>query len=209
MSEIPEERNIADDEAFRRALRRSLVALAVLVPAIGLAVYRLNRPADSAAGTVATLAAPEVRRSPDQQIPRVPFPDVTTAAGIRFVHCNGAYGDKLLPETMGGGCAVFDYNNDGHQELLLVNSCYWPGRQPQDQPPPTMALDRDGWMDVVLANDTVQNLVFHNQRDGTFEEIGAVAGTGTRVNRDAVGAWIEVRADQRVMSRGKKWPVPR
>ena len=39
-----------------------------------------------------------------------------------------------------------------------------------------MDLDGDGWMDLIVANDTVQNFVFHNQRNGTFKEIGAVSG---------------------------------
>jgi hypothetical protein len=37
-------------------------------------------------------------------------------------------------------------------------------------------LDADGWPDLVVANDTVQNFVFHNERNGTFTEIGARAG---------------------------------
>ena len=37
-------------------------------------------------------------------------------------------------------------------------------------------IDNDGWIDLVVANDTVQNFVFHNQKNGTFKEIGAVAG---------------------------------
>src|SRR5436190_12594035 len=37
-------------------------------------------------------------------------------------------------------------------------------------------LDRDGWMDLIVANDTVPNLVFMNQRNGTFREIGAQSG---------------------------------
>jgi enediyne biosynthesis protein E4 len=37
-------------------------------------------------------------------------------------------------------------------------------------------LDGDGWMDLIIANDTVQNFIFHNQRDGTFKEIGATSG---------------------------------
>src|SRR5439155_3260718 len=36
-------------------------------------------------------------------IPSVKFTDITNAYGITFVHNNGAYGEKLLPETMGGG----------------------------------------------------------------------------------------------------------
>ena len=65
------------------------------------------------------------------------------AAGIKFVHNNGAYGDKLLPETMGGGVAFFDYDNDGDQDLLFVNSTYWPGHVPPGKQPPTMALYRN------------------------------------------------------------------
>jgi hypothetical protein len=38
--------------------------------------------------------------------------------------------------------------------------------------------DRDGWMDVYVANDSVQCFLFHNRRDGTFEEMGLVAGAG-------------------------------
>jgi hypothetical protein len=37
-------------------------------------------------------------------------------------------------------------------------------------------VDGDGWMDLVVANDTVPNCLFLNQRDGTFREVGAVAG---------------------------------
>jgi hypothetical protein len=37
-------------------------------------------------------------------------------------------------------------------------------------------IDRDGWIDLVIANDTVQNFVFHNQRNGTFSEIAALSG---------------------------------
>jgi hypothetical protein len=40
----------------------------------------------------------------------------------------------------------------------------------------TVDLDDDGWPDLVVANDTVQNFVFHNRRNATFEEIGAKSG---------------------------------
>ena len=48
-----------------------------------------------------------------QGSPRVRLVDVTKAAGIDFTHRNGAYGGKLLPETMGAGCAFMDYDGDG------------------------------------------------------------------------------------------------
>src|SRR6478736_944422 len=55
------------------------------------------------------------------------FTDVTAAAGIRFRHNNGAFGKKYLPETLGSGCAFLDVDNDGWQDILLVNSRSWPG----------------------------------------------------------------------------------
>ena len=55
------------------------------------------------------------------------FTDVTDAAGIRFRHVNGAAGQKLLPETMGAGVAVLDYDGDGRPDLFFVNCRPWPG----------------------------------------------------------------------------------
>jgi len=49
-------------------------------------------------------------------------------------------------------------------------------------------VDRDGWIDLFVANDTVQNFLFHNQRDGTFAEIGDVAGVGFDPAGNARGA---------------------
>ncbi|HTL55413.1 MAG TPA: CRTAC1 family protein [Candidatus Limnocylindrales bacterium] len=78
-----------------------------------------------------------------EEIPVSKFSDITPASGITFTHVNGAYGDKLLPETMGGGVAFFDFDNDGKQDLLFINSSYWPGHIPAGQKAPTMALYRN------------------------------------------------------------------
>jgi len=59
------------------------------------------------------------------------FVDVTGNAGLRFRHNSGAYGGKLLPETLGSGCAFLDYDADGWQDILLVNSMDWPGHKRQ------------------------------------------------------------------------------
>ncbi len=40
--------------------------------------------------------------------PSITFPEVTQQAGIHFVHNNGAFGKKYLPETMGTGVAFID-----------------------------------------------------------------------------------------------------
>ena len=55
------------------------------------------------------------------------FEEKAEAMGIHFVHVNGARGDKWMPETMGGGVAVLDYDGDGKPDLLFVSSCHWPG----------------------------------------------------------------------------------
>jgi hypothetical protein len=92
-----------------------------------------------------------------QDIPAARFTDITAAAGIQFAHNNGAYGDKLLPETMGGGVAFFDYDNDGSQDLLFINSTYWPGHIPEGRKPTTPAL-------------------YHNDGRGSFQEVTAGSG---------------------------------
>jgi len=69
------------------------------------------------------------------------FVDITTQAGIDFEHNSGAFGQKYLPETMGPGCAFIDYNNDGWQDILLVNGKDWPNHTTQRRQ--TMALYRN------------------------------------------------------------------
>ena len=58
------------------------------------------------------------------------FTDVREAAGIDFVHVTGAEGRKLLPETMGSGVGMLDYDGDGDLDLLFVQSRPWSGEAP-------------------------------------------------------------------------------
>jgi enediyne biosynthesis protein E4 len=60
-------------------------------------------------------------------LPAIRFVDITEESGLRFTHVSGATGEKLLPETMGGGCAFLDFDNDGDQDILLINSATWDG----------------------------------------------------------------------------------
>jgi hypothetical protein len=73
--------------------------------------------------------APEapIARVVEAKAPSVVFREITPEAGIRFEQINGAAGKKWMPETMGGGVAVFDYDDDGREDLLFVSSSYWPG----------------------------------------------------------------------------------
>src|SRR5271165_712723 len=74
-------------------------------------------------GLVAALAIAGVgAMSPTPVTSPVQFKDVTAAAGIHFKHNAGKAGKKYLPETMGAGVAIFDYNGDGKPDILFVNS---------------------------------------------------------------------------------------
>lgn len=133
-----------DDAAISRGLRISLVGLIVLA-ALGGGAFALLKPKKSAGPVKVThVSAPEA--APTNAVARVPairFTDVTAAAGISFRHQNGAYGDKLLPETMGSGVAFADLDGDGAPELLFVNSTQWPGKLPAGTKAATSTLYRN------------------------------------------------------------------
>lgn len=67
----------------------------------------------------------QVTESSPNNEPFVDFVDVTTAAGIDFVHVNGAAGKKWLPETMGSGVGMLDYDSDGDLDLLFIQGTPW------------------------------------------------------------------------------------
>jgi hypothetical protein len=49
------------------------------------------------------------------------FVDITATSGVRFQHLASHTSKKYLPETMGAGVALFDYDNDGRLDIFLVN----------------------------------------------------------------------------------------
>jgi hypothetical protein len=132
-----------DDAVIARALRWSLAVFAVVAVCGGLAAVWFLRPPPRPAAVETKLALPAGRPMPRATIPAIPFTDVTAAAGIDFVHENGAAGEKLLPETMGGGCGFFDMDGDGDQDLILTSGCRWPWDERPAAAPATMALYRN------------------------------------------------------------------
>lgn len=154
--------------------------------------------------------------------PRVPvaFTDVTAEAGLQFEHHNGRSGQKLLPETLGSGCAFFDFDNDGRPDIFLVNSMPWSGggsvtsklyRNTGDGRfedvtaaaglavamyglgAATADYDNDGFTDLyvtVLDGDRL----FRNRGDGTFEDVTQAAGIDNARFGTSV-AWLDYDLD--------------
>lgn len=121
LSGLPNKSGREDEQMLGRAAVWAVIALVLTGVATAFLLFRASQPSLSRNEAVtAELGA---------SVPKVEFRDVTERAGIRFVHTSGAYGDKLLPETMGGGCAIFDYDSDRDQDILFVNAMPWPWKE--------------------------------------------------------------------------------
>ena len=104
-----------DDAIIGVAFKWSMVVIGVLALVVVGVVAIVRAPGKAEAPTEVAVEPPrsiEVRVDP----PEVHFTDVTHEAGIAFIHFNGATGDKLLPESLGGGVAFLDYDGDGDQD---------------------------------------------------------------------------------------------
>jgi enediyne biosynthesis protein E4 len=77
-------------------------------------------------------------------------------AGISWRHDNAMSAQRYMPEAIGPGCAIFDYDNDGWMDLLFVNSGASVFYQPSGAPP--------------------RCALYKNNRDGTFTDVTAKAG---------------------------------
>jgi enediyne biosynthesis protein E4 len=149
--------------------------------------------------------------------------DVTNQAGVHFHHNTGAYGGKLLPETMGSGCAFFDYDGDGWQDILLLNGMDWPGHRRKRT---TLKLyrnnrngtftdvtrpagldvemygmgvavgdyDNDGWPDLLITC-VGQNHLFHNTGRGHFVDVTREAGLAGRKSFSTSALWFDYDRD--------------
>ena len=168
-----------------------------------------------AAGLLA-LAAPDTPKPAG-----VVFTDVTAQAGIRFVHNSGRAGKKYLPETLGAGCAFFDADGDGWQDILLINGKDWTPRGRKS----TAALyrnnhngtftqitagsgldvemygmgvaigdyDNDGREDVYITALEGDRL-FHNEGGGKFRDVTKASGI-QNANFGSSAAWVDYDRD--------------
>jgi len=154
------------------------------------------------------------------------FVDVTAKAGIRFVHNNGAFGKKFLPETIGPGVAFIDYDGDGWPDIFLVNGADWPGHVAKHSTPKLYRNNHDGTfsdvthkagLDVEMYgigvavgdydNDGYQDLfvtaygqsrLFHNNGNGTFTDVTQRAGLAGVKEFSTSAAFVDYDKDGRL-----------
>jgi len=147
---------------------------------------------------------------------QVVFTDVTNQTGVTFRHTDGGCGKYYIVEYVCCGLALFDYDNDGDEDIYFLNG----GRLCGDgsRPPPRNELwrndgnwrftnvtaeagvgdtghglgvtvgdyDNDGWLDLYL-NNFGPNVLYRNNGDGTFTDVTEQAGVG---NGSRVGAGV-------------------
>ncbi|MFL6257603.1 MAG: CRTAC1 family protein [Pyrinomonadaceae bacterium] len=158
---------------------------------------------------------------------RVTFKEVTAQeSGIKWMHNNAMSPQRYLPETVGAGCAFFDYDNDGWMDIYFVNS--GPSDFYQPKPSPRNALyrnnrdgtftdvtdkagvagetfgmgvaagdyDGDGWQDLYVTSYG-RNLLYRNNRDGTFTDVTAKAGVAAP-GWSTCATWFDFDKDGRL-----------
>ena len=178
-------------EAGRRHCENRLVVMTVVV-LLGTALPAAQRAEETASAGGQTVTFREVPPS---------------ESGITWVHENAMSDERHLPETVGAGCAFFDYDNDGWMDIYLVNSGPSDFYTPRSKPSNALYRNnRDGTFTDVTAKAGVaggrfgmgaaaadydgdgdtdlyvtsygQNLLYRNRGDGTFEEVAEAAGLG-------------------------------
>lgn len=95
-----------------------------------------------------------------EETPRTLLVDRTAESGLSHEHVHGGVGNRELPETMGGGAAILDFDQDGDLDVYLVQS--GPVRRPNGREQRRAA----------------RNSLFANAGDATFTEVDGAAGAG-------------------------------
>ncbi|MEO1618092.1 MAG: CRTAC1 family protein [Planctomycetota bacterium] len=204
--------DIQNDQVIESAFRKSLIFLIVfLLPVIGLLVFlNLREPEEEAVEV--EMEAPQGRQIDSLTLPNLPLVDVTSEAGISFVHHAGKRGEKLLPETMGSGVAVFDFDGDGNQDLLFVNSSDWPWA-PEPVSSPCKLYRGDGAFGFEdVSNETGMNQQLYGMgvavgdydNDGDRDVFLTAVGKNRLLRNDG-GVFVDATEESKVAGGAEAW----
>jgi hypothetical protein len=102
------------------------------------------------------LSAVPIRSQTRSEASSVQFTDITEQAGITFKHISSPE-KKYIVESMSGGVAFLDYDNDGYLDIYLINSLT---------------------AEMVKSNQKTRSALYHNNGNATFTDVTAKAGVG-------------------------------
>ena len=94
---------------------------------------------------------------------QISFRDATSSSKISFVHHNGASEKKYMPETVGSGACILDYDNDLFQDILLINGMSLSGLSASQPGTPSSS--------VVSKQNQSTPALYRNIGDGTFKDV--------------------------------------
>ncbi len=124
-------------------------------------------PSPTPQRTGRSYSTPDLPKRPPPAGPQAPSPvtftDITAQTGISFKHAASATSEKYLLETMGGGVAMFDYDNDGRLDLFFTNGSLLKDPMPKEALPDKR--DPKYW-----------NRLYRQKGDGTFADVTERAG---------------------------------
>ncbi|MBL7047768.1 MAG: CRTAC1 family protein [Candidatus Marinimicrobia bacterium] len=147
----------------KRSIFTTSISIFIVVVLVSVTIWLISkpdspyRPGEKIEGLTTDLA----RDIPDNY-PRIVFVDATQDAGISFRHFSGKRSTQL-PEDMGSGAAWGDYDNDGWLDLFIAN----------EVGPLTLT-------DEEVTASPAHCVLYHNNGDGTFEEVSKDAGVDFR-----------------------------
>lgn len=204
-----------DDAVIGVALKWSAVAVLVIGCGVAGAIWYLKRPQETEVVQEKETTVPDVREKQDVEVPDLKFTDITREAGINFVQENGADGAKLLPETMCGGGAFFDFDNDGDQDILFVNARKWEGGAQSADTPATCALyanDGSGNFTDVSAGSGLDVSLYgmgvacaDYDGDGRVDVFLSAVGPNRLFHNDGGGKFSEVTESAGVAGESDRW----
>ena len=135
----------------------SLIAIIIAVLLI-LIFFRKEKRKVYTTGELAEGVTSELSKAVPKDHPDVRFTDITKSAGIHFTHFYGQRSTQL-PEDMGSGAAWIDYDQDGFDDLLIIN----------EAGPLTMTPDQ-------VNKSPARCMLYHNNGNGTFTDVTDKAG---------------------------------